>query len=73
MQGIDSGLIRIEDEQGGDRTVMVYATEQQAKAAFDLKNRAATPGIFELQGCCILAALSDTAATRATASDRAKA
>jgi hypothetical protein len=64
MQGLDSGLIRIEDESGGDRTVMVYATEQQAKAAFELKNQRATPGMFELQGCRILAALSSTAAAK---------
>lgn len=39
MQGIDSGLIQIEDEPGGDRIVMVYATEQQAKAAFEFKKK----------------------------------
>ena len=64
MQGIDSGLIRIEDETGGDRTVMVYATEQQAQAAFELKNKRATPGMFERQGRLIFAALSSTAAAK---------
>ena len=61
MQGIDSGLLRIEDEVGGDRTVMVYATEEQAKVAFELKNKRATPGMFERQGCRIFAALSSAA------------
>jgi DNA-binding MarR family transcriptional regulator len=64
MQGIDSGLIRIEGETDGDRTVMVYATEQQAKVAFELKNKSATPGLFERQGCLIFAALSSTAAAK---------
>ncbi len=61
MLGIDSGLIWIEDEPGGDRTVTVYATEQQAKAAFELKNKRATPGIFAPQGCRIFVALLNEA------------